>query len=289
LLDEAIADYHQALQTRGSFPEAYVAHNNLGNALKMKGLLDEAIAEYRHALRLRAEYAEAHCDLGLALEQQGELQQALQELRRGHELGSKDPRWRYPSAAWVRQCERYIELDSQLPAYLAGTSTPAGPGERIELAKWCLRTRRPRAAVRFYEEAFAGQPKLADDLAAGHRYDAACAAALATAGQGRDAGKLESTERARLRRQACDWLRADLAHRIKQTENGSPQACADLRSTLVWWQKDSDLARLRGEEALAQLPAEEQAGWRRLWADVEQALAKVRPQSSQPEKSARKP
>ena len=45
------------------------------------------------------------------------------------------------------------------------------------------------AAARFYEEAFAAQPKLADDLGAAHRYNAACAAALAGCGQSKDAGK----------------------------------------------------------------------------------------------------
>src|SRR5262249_31381228 len=37
-----------------------------------------------------------------------------------------------------------------------------------------------------------------------------CAAALAGCGQGEDARSLEDKERARLRQQALDWLRADL-------------------------------------------------------------------------------
>jgi hypothetical protein len=42
-----------------------------------------------------------------------------------------------------------------------------------------MRDEQPFAAARWYSEAFAAQPKLADDLNAGHRYEAACAAALA--------------------------------------------------------------------------------------------------------------
>jgi hypothetical protein len=291
LPDEAIAEFREALRLKPDFAEA---HTNIGLALQAEGRLDEAIAEYREALQTRGNFPEAyiaHCHLGLCLRFQGEFQQALQETRRGHELAlrSKDPRWGRTSAVWVQWCERDVELDRRLPAYLAGKSTPASPGERFELAGFCERSRRPRAAVHFYEGAFAGQPNLADDLGARHRYNAACAAALAAAGQGRDAGKPDSTERARLRRLAWDWLRADLAQWIKQTENGSPQACARLRGTLAHWQQDSDLASVRGEAALARLPAEEQARWRRLWTDVEQALAKVRPPSSQPGKPARKP
>jgi serine/threonine protein kinase/Tfp pilus assembly protein PilF len=322
-LDEAIAEYHQALQTRGSFPDAYIAHSDLGNALTAKGQLDEAIAEHRAALRinpdyatghnnlgsalqekdqldeaivqfreatrLQPEYANAHCNLGLVLQQQGEFQQALQELRRGHALGSRNPHWPLPSAQWVRQCERFVELEGQLTGFLAGATKPTSPSDRIDLAALCVCKHLNRAAVRFYEEAFAGQPTLADDRGAGHRYNAACAAALAAAGQGKDADKLDRTERGRLRRQAWDWLRADLAQWIKQTENGSPQACALVQKTLAHWQQDSDLASLRGEVALAKLPAEEQAGWRQLWADIEKALTKVRQASNRPAKSAQKP
>ncbi len=50
-----------------------------------------------------------------------------------------------------------------------------------------------------YSAAFSDDPKLADDLSAGFRYDAACFAALAAAGQGEDAGKLDEKERTRLR------------------------------------------------------------------------------------------
>src|SRR5262249_30096661 len=185
-------------------------HYNLGTALHRKGRLDEAIAAYRDAIHLKKDYPEAHCNLGHILRQQGEFRKALESLRRGHELGSKDPRWPYPSAQWVRQCERLVELDGQLPGVLAGKTTPASPGERIELAGLCSLKRLHRAAARFYEGAFAADPQPLDDLGAAHRYNAACAAALAGCGQGKDADKFDGKERARLRRQALDWLRAAL-------------------------------------------------------------------------------
>jgi serine/threonine protein kinase len=81
-----------------------------GEAVKHKGQVDEAIAAYREALRLKPDYAETHCNLGLLLQQKGEFGAALEELRRGHELGSRNPRWSYPSARWVQECERLIEL-----------------------------------------------------------------------------------------------------------------------------------------------------------------------------------
>src|SRR6516162_8684796 len=76
--------------------------------------------------------------------------------------------------------------------------------ERLGLAKLCQMRCKKRyaAAVRFFRDAFAEKPKLADDLNAGHRYNAACAAALAGCGQGQDSDKLDPKERALVRAQA---------------------------------------------------------------------------------------
>ena len=86
----------------------------------------------------------------------------------------KRPNWPYPSALWMRQCERQIKLEGKLPGFLEGKTTPASPAERIKLAGLCCLKRLNRAAARFSEQAFAAEPTLADDLDAGHRYDAAC-------------------------------------------------------------------------------------------------------------------
>ena len=86
----------------------------------------------------------------------------------------------------------------------------------------CRLKRRHVAAARLYADAFTADPKLADDLKAGHRYNAACSAALAAAGQGTDADKLDDQEHRRLRQQALAWLRADLEQWAKRL--GSRQA-----------------------------------------------------------------
>ncbi len=111
-------------------------------------------------------------------------------------------------------------------------------------------------ATGLYAAAFAADPKLADDLKAGHRYNAACFASLAAAGQGEDAAKLDDAERTRLRKQALEWLRADLALCTKQLETGKPADRAEVQQTVRHWQKDTDLAGIRDAAALAKLPAE---------------------------------
>src|SRR5262249_49557816 len=149
---------------------------------------------------------------------------ALEALRRGHELGSKNPRWPFPSDRWVRQCERLVELDGQLPGVLAGKTTPASPGERRELAGLCSLKRLHRAAARFYKEAFDAEPKLANAPGGADRYAAACAAALTGCGQGKDAADLDDAERARWRLQALEWLRLDLAWWAKALDVRKGQA-----------------------------------------------------------------
>jgi tetratricopeptide (TPR) repeat protein len=266
LLDEAIAHYHQAIQLD---PKFAMAHYNLGNALYAKGRLDEAIAEYGQAIKLQPNYAEAHCNLGDALKKRGDFAQALTALKRGHELGSQRPDRRSPSLQWVRQCEQLLALEARLPAVLRGQDKPANAAEQLSFAELCGIKNRYADAARFYADAFTAQPKLADDLPASHRYNAACYAARAGTGQGRDAGKVDDKERARLRQLALAWLRADLAAWRRATDR------ALIQRTLKHWQQDADLPSVRDKDALAKLPAAEQQAWQKLWAEVDALLKKT--------------
>jgi hypothetical protein len=94
---------------------------------------------------------------------------------------------------------------------LAGQGLPPWGVSRGRGGQFCQQFKHLcAAAARLYAEAFAADPKRADDVEARHRYNAARSAALSAAGQGKDADKLDAKERPRLRRQALDWLRADL-------------------------------------------------------------------------------
>src|SRR5262249_33100192 len=119
-----------------------------------------------------------------------------------------------------QQCEQLLALDQKLPVLLEGTETPASDAERLALAHFCQQPfkKRSAASARFYAEAFAHDAKLAADLQQQHRYNAACAAALAGCGQGEDARALPDKVALRLRRQALDWLKADLAVYAKLAE-----------------------------------------------------------------------
>jgi tetratricopeptide (TPR) repeat protein len=280
---EAEAEYRAALRLRRDYPEA---RYNLGIALEAQGKHAGAEAEYREALRLRPDYPEPHCNLGGLAERQGRFAEALAAYTRGHALGSQQPSWRYPSAQWVQRAEHLVALDAKLARVLGGVARPADAAERMELA-WLCHTYKNRfaAAARFYGEAFKADAKLATE---DNRHRAACAAALAASGRGVDAGRLGAPERARVRRQALDWLRANLASYAKRAEGDSAEVRASVREQLRRWKGEADLAEVRAQ-ALTKLPEGERQPWRSLWAEVEQLLGNTREEGPQAGRPARHP
>jgi serine/threonine-protein kinase len=172
----------------------------------------------------------------------------------------------------------------RLPAVLDGKDRPKDAAERLAFARLCqLRCKEYAAAARFYAEAFAAEPGLAGDPQAGHRYNAACAAALAGCGRGQDAAGLGEKERARLRQQALDWLRADLGAWRRLLEKGPAENRPVIAGQLAHWLEDPDFAGVRGSEALARLPEAERQPWRGLWDEVADVLARAQAKTT-PEK-----
>jgi tetratricopeptide (TPR) repeat protein len=271
-LDEAVVSLKKAIELD---PKLAPLHVNLGAALAEQGKLDEAIVSYKKAIELDQKSAVAHVNLGLAFWRKGHFRKALEALRQGHELGAR------ASARWVRQCERLVELDGKLPDFLEGKTTPAGPAQRVELAGLCTLKRLNRAAARFYEAAFGAEPK----LIARNRYNAACVAALAGCGQGKDTAMLDGKERSRLRRQALDWLRADLEAKSLLLEKDANKAGPYVMGQMQHWLADGDFAGVRGPEALATLPEAERQPWQKLWKDVADLLKRAQEKAA-PEKKA---
>jgi serine/threonine-protein kinase len=165
-----------------------------------------------------------------------------------------------------------------LSAFLNGEYQPKDSKERLELIEPCRFRERYCTVARLYGDVFAAEPKLADDLKAAHRYRAACAAALAGTGQGNDAAKLNDDGRARLRQQALDWLRADLAMQTNRLQGANRQDRTMVQQKLEHWKRDADLIGIRRFAALAKLPAGERTAWVQLWDDVETLLRKIRGQ-----------
>jgi serine/threonine-protein kinase len=163
---------------------------------------------------------------------------------------------------------RFEALDARLSAALKGEA-PRDNAERLALAQRAYDTKRYALAARLWAEALDADPKLAEDRQTQHPYNAACAAALAASGQGIDDPPPDDAAKPRLRAQALGWLRPELAAWSKLVESGPPQAKAFVAQTLGHWEKDADLAGVRGPDALGKLPEEECGEWRALWEHVE--------------------
>src|SRR5262249_49103883 len=133
-------------------------------------------------------------------------------------------------------------------------------------------TKHYAASARLYAEALEGDLKLADDTKLGHRFRAACSAALAGAGKGDDQPPPDKAGRATLRQQARDWLRAALLLHRQQLASGTDAARRGARARLEQWKADSDLAGVRDADDLDKLPKEEQHAWRLLWNEVDTLL-----------------
>jgi serine/threonine-protein kinase len=271
--EPAIAAYREAIRLR---PGLAHVHYHLGNALVGAGRSDAAITEYRETIRLKPDFAEPHCNLAQQLRRQGRYAESLAEFERGHELGRKHPGWSYPSGRWVEQARRLARIEARIPALLRGEAAPADALERLDLARAAHAGELYVMAARLAREAFAADPKLAGDLEGGSRYDAACSAAMAGCGRGRDRPPPDAPARSALRRQALDWLTADVAAWSKVPAAGPSRAGQSARHWVAHYRHDPELAGVREPDDLAKLPEAERAAWQALWAEVDRLLATSR-------------
>ena len=149
-------------------------------------------------------------------------------------------------------------IDGRLAAVLDGQS-PDDDAQRLMLAYRAYEKSLHLASARLYAEALANDPKLGNDRQAQHLYNAACAASLAASGQSKDGPPPDNAAKAKLRRQAREWLHAELAAWHKVFDAGPAEIKARIAPTLEHWKADADLASIRDEQELAKLPELERA------------------------------
>src|SRR5208283_2770579 len=66
--------YRKALEIKPDYAEA---HCNLGLALVGRGQVDEATSHFRKAVEIDPNFAEAHCNLAVALTGRGQVDEAI--------------------------------------------------------------------------------------------------------------------------------------------------------------------------------------------------------------------
>ena len=203
-------------------------------------------------------------NLARAAEGLGRADEADQAKRELDELRGSDP--------------QVAALDARLTAVLKGEETPHDDVERLQLA-WHAHTKSLNTeSVRLYAEALAKDPDLANDRQGPrHRYNAACAALLAAFGHGKDDPPYDEAAKVKLRKQAREWLQAELSAWAKVLETGTAEMKAKVAPVLQHWKEDTDLIGIRDEKELAKLPDEERTALKTLWNDVDQLLVALRP------------
>jgi tetratricopeptide (TPR) repeat protein/tRNA A-37 threonylcarbamoyl transferase component Bud32 len=300
-----LAEAAEAYRTAAKLdPAKAITWYNLGNALWNQGLAEEAAPAYRHALALKPDYPRAAFNLGVVLLDlddpagaaaafkqaldnhlndvrvyrslaralccAGRFEESLAAYRSYHDIGSRQPGWQESSADLVRAAESLVDLDQRLPELLSNKALPESVPP-LDVARVCYWKKRYAAAARFYSDAFAAEPMRADNGQLQDRYLAATAAALAGLGHGLDAGDLDDVERARLRRQAFDWLQAEVSARAGRLKGGVE--VVTQRRFLDSLRRTPNLVGIREPGELARLPGPEARRWRRLWQEVDELVA----------------
>ena len=163
---------------------------------------------------------------------------------------------------------QFQALDKRLIA-VAGGAAVQNNSERLALAQRAYDTKRYTLAARLWSEALEADPTLADNRRTQPCYNAACAAALASAGQGNDDPAPDDAAKSKLRNQAREWLEAELELWTRMLAEADPQQRKAIAQTLNHWRTiDTDLAGIRDVDALVKLPGDEREAFTKLWANV---------------------
>ncbi len=270
-LPEAIAAFHKAIELD---PKSAPAYGGLGIALYDQKKLPEAIAAFHKAIELDPIFAPAYGALGFSFELAGKFSEAATAFQKAVDLLPPGAPLRSVTLSHLKQCRAMSALEKRVEGVLGGTDT-ATPAEILQMAGICQQyQKRFAVAVQLYRQAFKAQPGLAEDAGRPHRYNAACAAALAGTADAQE--PTTTSDRPALRRQARDWLQADLDSCARQLKDGKAASILQVEARLAHWQTDPDFIGVREAGTLAKLPDAEQPAWRTLWANVDQLLTQVR-------------
>ena len=135
----------------GIDPDHALAHHALGVALERQERLEEAVAEFREAIRLRPGFANAHLFLANALAGQGEYGEAEKHHRKALELAPASHQAMASLGTLYMNTGRYGEAEDWLRKALA--IDPAGTEALINLGQALLAQGKDGEALPVFEQA----------------------------------------------------------------------------------------------------------------------------------------
>jgi serine/threonine-protein kinase len=291
--DRALAEWALVLaSTKAPKPDNPYVTFVAGMSLYRQGRAPEALPLLKEAAEKIGDRAGPRLALAMAQFDSGskaEARKTLAEALKTYNWQSVADERLWVSYALRREAEALILPD--VPPLRAKGSQSGEGDERLALVETCQSKGLYRSAARLLSDAFAADPRLADDstsecresaarqsdpsarsnaLKGEYRYLAARSAVLAGCGIGNDAADTGDEERAHWRQRAREWLLADL--KAWRTTLDDPRGVA--RQVLTLWQADPDLAPVREPDAIKKFSQDEQDEWGALWEDVRRALRK---------------
>jgi serine/threonine-protein kinase len=242
----------------GYFPYAF------GRALVQCDEGEAAIVYLQKAISLNEALPDAHYLLGVALRQTGDFENALAAFEAARGKGSD----RDELAARIRETRQMLLLERQLADGLPiDAETHPDP---LGLARVAFLKKRYHTCLHIIESTIEKRPQLAGNWRVKLHFNAACAAALASAGHGIDAQDMADDGRALLRQKCLTWMQKDLASLKETTANGGASATREAAQHLANAHRTRLLATVRESRYLEQLPPDERSQWQSFWTDVEQ-------------------
>jgi tetratricopeptide (TPR) repeat protein/tRNA A-37 threonylcarbamoyl transferase component Bud32 len=271
----ARAAFHKAIQLnstdRGGFYNSVV-----GMSLHDLGDFDGAIMAYRKDIELHPKWLWPQANVGRALFGKGQFRAAADALRK-LPLESADAQLRDWVQRHLKEAELLLPYEGRLPDVLSGKLKPTDMIVTLELAQFfTYHDKKPAAATRFYQMAFALDPKSATPAdpftrypspMQYTRYNAPCEAVKAGTGRGSDSPP--EAERPPLRKQALTWLRQDLTYYqqlVAKTPSAQNKKLIHDRTRQLL--DEEDFTAVRQEKALTRLPSEERKAWAEFWSEV---------------------
>ena len=145
--DQAITHYRQAIALRPSYAEA---HYNLGRLLADKGEFNDAVDQYQVALTVNPDDAEAHNNLGATFVQQGRIDDAIAHYQKALAI---QPDYAEASCNLADALLSEADIDGAIIHYLTCVAAlPNQPDAQYNLASALLRTGRIDEAIVHYEK-----------------------------------------------------------------------------------------------------------------------------------------
>jgi tetratricopeptide (TPR) repeat protein/WD40 repeat protein/tRNA A-37 threonylcarbamoyl transferase component Bud32 len=268
LYEDAIPCFKKVLAIDEKHPSAL---NNLGFTYIALGLYDQGIPCLKKAVEIPPKSAICLDNLAVALRDVGEFTPACDALKEALALTKETAP---PYQRWKRKLEELealLRLERELPDIAKGERKPANFQEGIRFAKLCRFKQHYGAALRLYEQAFAGDPDAAKKLGAGDLTILARTALLASAGKGSDPPP--EADRPKYRAKALAWLQHLVKTQREALEkdfNANRNSCQINLHVLL---QHKDLAPVR-PPALNNFPAAERKEWESFWDEVETLLEK---------------